>query len=1004
MPSTINPRLFIVIFCLLLCHAAGPRLAAEYRFDTWTTDNGLPQNGVRGLTQTPDGYIWFTTFDGLVRFDGVKFTIFDKSNTPGIVSNRFGIIYSDKDGTIYASALEDGVVSIGNKGDFYSYTADQLPGHDIQLIAPDDKGEVRFLTENKDQTPGSWYHLRDGKFVFSEKFDPVSPVKEYRGRSGKLWRVTPGEVTEYAGARETRYTQNIPDYPFGFSLFEDSRGALWIGGKSAFRLKDGIAENFGKEHGFVEGVDFHSFWEEADGSVWFANGGTLGAGAGIVRYKDGAFKIYGKEYGISQQIFSVFKDREGTVWLATNHGLSRLRKRVVETLGTKDGLRDQEIYPIYRDRKGDIWVGTTKGVSIYRNGKFETVDFKADKQNPDKTYDDVNEHAVIQSFFEDSNGKMWIGTAGLLYVIENGRSRKITEAESHHVHSIIEDRNGMIWAATSRGVLRFKNYKLDKAFDSKDGLPSDFMTSIFQDSRGRLWFGGYGGLTEYQNGKFVNYTKEQGLAGNNVRTIYEDKDGVLWIGTYDEGLSRFKDGVFSSIQSENGLFSNGVFAFQEDERGNFWISSNRGIYRVSKQELNDFFDGKIEKINSVGYGKDDGMLNTECNGGRQPASLKDERGRFWFPTQNGISIVDPSMETFNPLPPPVVVESVTISGKKADAGKDIEIKPYERNVEITYTGLSLLRSSQMKFKYKLEGLDQDWVDAGTRRTAYYSHLPPGHYTFRVIAANSDGVWQEAGSSIEFEALPYFYQTRLFILLCALAIAVGVLIAWQVSVYQLKRRERKLKRLVDERTRELRDANESLQLLANSDGLTRIGNRRMFEEFLAGEWHRAIRFRTKISLILLDIDHFKLYNDSYGHLVGDECLKKVAEALFSTIHRPTDLVARFGGEEFAIVLGGTDLPGALTIAEEAMEKVRELAILHENSPTDAVLTVSMGIATVDAFLGESETKLIKAADDVLYQAKEQGRNRIVSSDLTPDILNPVWEAKLSSAIDHRGSIS
>ncbi len=1003
MRSPITVRLFTAIFCVIICHA-GTMLAAEYRFDTWTTDNGLPQNGVRGLTQTPDGYIWFTTFDGLVRFDGVKFTIFDKSNTPGIVSNRFGIIYSDKEGTIYASALEDGVVSIGRNGNFYSYTADQLPGHDIQLIAPDDKGEVRFLTENKDQTPGSWYHLRDGKFVFSEKFDPVNPVKEYRGRSGKLWRVTPGEVTEYAGGRETRYTRNVPDYPYGFSLFEDSQGALWIGGKSAFRLRDGVAENFGKEHGFVEGVDFHSFWEEADGSVWFANGGTFGAGAGIASYKDGAFKIYGREYGISQQIFCVFKDREGTVWLATNHGLSRLRKRVIETLGTKDGLRDQEIYPIYRDRKGDIWVGTTKGVSIYRNGKFETVDFKADKQNPDKTYDDVNDHAVIQSFFEDSNGKMWIGTAGRLYVIENGRSRKMPEAESHHVHSIIEDRSGTVWVAGSRGILRFKNYKFDRAFDSKDGLPSDFMTSIFQDSRGRLWFGGYGGLTEYQNGKFVNYTKEQGLAGNNVRTIYEDKDGVLWIGTYDEGLSRFKDGSFSSIQSENGLFSNGVFAFQEDERGNFWISSNRGIYRVSKQELNDFFDGKIDKINSVGYGKDDGMLNTECNGGRQPASLKDEKGRFWFPTQNGISIVDPAMETFNPLPPPVVIESVTISGKKAEAGKDIEIKPYERNVEITYTGLSLLRSSQMKFKYKLEGLDQDWVDAGTRRTAYYSHLPPGHYTFRVSAANSDGVWQETGSSIEFEALPYFYQTRLFILLCALAIAVGVLIAWQVSVYQLKRRERKLKKLVDERTRALKEVNESLQLLANSDGLTRIGNRRMFEKFLADEWHRAIRFRTKISLILLDIDHFKLYNDTYGHLVGDECLKTVAEGLLSTIHRPTDLVARFGGEEFAIILGGTDMPGALTIAQEAMEKIRELDIVHESSPTDGKLTVSMGVATVDAFVGESETKLIKAADDVLYQAKEEGRNRIASSELTSETLNPVWEKKLSSAIDHRGSLS
>ncbi len=981
MKSPARLLVFLLIFQLYFCFVECPNLFGQYHFDSWTTDNGLPQNGVREITQTPDGYLWFTTFDGLVRFDGVKFTTFNKGNTKGIINNRFTGIYCDKDGTLYATTMEDGVLTVYQNGVFSSYTSEQVPERYISLIRADENGDLNFLVDKSNSKSETWYYLRKGKFVFKEEIEKKNIKIETKGKSGKIWTISQNETIETQNGNSTIYPNKIELFDSNVENYEDSTGGLWIGGLTLTYLKDGKIKRFGEKEGFPARSDFHTFWEDADGSIWFANGGKTNPGLGLVRYKDGEFSIFGKDVGLTDtNIQDIFTDREKNIWLATGKGLNRLKNSVITTKSVKDGLSDTEVYPIYKDSKNDIWVGTAKGLNIYRNGKFEQVDFT---QNG-KIYSQVaiwkKNQTSIQSLFEDSNGKMWIGVAGGIFIAKNGNVEMLEVSEGHHVNTILEDDAGNIWAATSKGILLFKDYKLEKFFTKKDGLPNDFMNVIYKDSNGKLWFGGYGGLSEFKDGKFINHTTKDGLTGNYVRSIYEDAEGTFWIGTYDEGLSRFKNGRFVNYRIENGLFNNGVFAIQEDNRGYFWISSNGGIYRVKKRDLNDFADGKIKQINSIGYGVADGMLNNECNGGRQPASLKDDDGNFWFPTQNGVAIVNPEAETYNALPPSVVIESATVERENVNIHDGLTIEAGQKNVEIKFTGISLIKSNQIKFKYKLEGHDRDWIDADKNRTAYYSYLPPGNYQFRVKAANSDGIWNEEGATIKLELQPFIYQTSWFYLLC---LAVGVLVlltVWKVSVFQLEANERRLAKLVDEKTEELKKANKELQHLANSDGLTAIGNRRRFEEFLADEWHRAIRFKTEISLILIDIDNFKLFNDTYGHLEGDDCLKKVAKALRQTIHRPTDLVARFGGEEFAIILGGTDAEGALTVAREAFENVNNLQISHDNSETGKFLTVSIGIATTLAELGMLESELIKAADQALYQAKENGRNQIISNDL------------------------
>lgn len=973
-------RVFLVFFLIFIFLAESHQVFGQFRFDNWTTDDGLPQNGVRKIVQTPDGYLWFTTFDGLVRFDGVNFTTFNKSNTKGILNNRFTNLFADKNETLYATTAEDGILTIYRNGVFSTYNSEQVPGNFIQSIKSDENGELKFLVEDEDRTSKSIYYLREEKFVFSEKIFPEDEKKiVLNGKSGALWTVTATETTELRDGKTIVYPLNLDNF-LAVSLFEDRTGSLWIGKNSVYRLNDGEIKKFAEKDGFPQTSTYHSFWEDTDGSLWFATGGFSTPGFGLVQYQNGQMQFWrnDKEEFAAASISSVFQDRENTIWLATDKGLSRLRKEVIHTLSIKDGLSHSEVYPILRDSRENIWVGTSKGLNLYRNGKFETIQFNPFSNSPSQVW--KKGRISVQSLFEDAGGKMWIGAVGAVFVADKGAAKLLEGTLDYQVFSINSDREGNIWAATNKGLLKFKDYKLAAQYTVKDGLPKEFMTTVFEDSKGRLWFGGLGGLSEFKDGKFFNYTVQNGLAGNYVRTIYEDDEGVLWIGTYDEGMSRFKDGKFVSYKADNGLYNNGVFAIQEDRRHNFWISSNRGIYRVKRQELNDFAEGKIDKINSVSYGKEDGMLSTECNGGRQPAAITDKDGNFWFATQNGVAIVNPEFETYNSLAPPVVIESATIERNQVDIRQGLTIESGQKNIEIHFTGISLIKSGQVKFKYKLEGHDKDWIDAGTQRTAYYSYLPPGNYRFLVKAANSDGIWNEQGADLSLEMKPFFYQTKWFRLVCIAFGALVLFVVWKISVHQLESRKRYLAKLVSEKTKALRKANDELQILANSDGLTTVGNRRLFEKFLADEWSRAVRTRSEISLILLDIDHFKLFNDTYGHQAGDDCLKKVAGALKNSAHRPTDLVARFGGEEFAIILAGTDWQGALSVAEQTVENIKELKIPHSTSKTNNFVTISLGVATIFAEFGMSETELIKVADEALYQAKETGRNRIISTNI------------------------
>jgi signal transduction histidine kinase/streptogramin lyase len=563
-------------------------------------------------------------------------------------------------------------------------------------------------------------------------------------------------------------------------------------------LKDGVMRLYTVKDGLPLAA-VNSFCEDHAGALWF---GTRGGG--LARFKDDRFITFTTAQGLSSNsIRAVYEDREGVLWVGTmDNGLMRVTPQIITAYSERDGMVGKGFYPILEDRAGAIWIAN-EGVNRLKDGKFTYYPLNRLPRQPEPR----SPFVIIRSLYEDRAGWLLMGSGeGLIFF----QDEQFSYDEAHNEAALAraplaihQDRQGAFWFGFNDALLRKQNGGRQR-FGVEDGLRGPTQP-IYEDRRGRVWIGSYGGLAEYVDGRLRFYTERDGLSSNRVRAIHEDDDGALWIGTYDGGLNRFKDGRFTRFTTKEGMFSNNVFSILEDRRGNFWMGGNQGIHRVSRRQLNEFAEGKIARIDAVAYGKADGMLSAECNGGRHPAALKAQDGRLWFPTLNGVAVVDPEAVSFNAAPPPVVIESVTLDRAALDFCQPITIWPGQDNLEIAYAGLSFIKPEHVRFKYRMEGVDENWVEAGARRVAYFSHLPPGSYTFRVIAANSDGVWNNEGAKLQVVALPAFYQTWWFRLALTLAIAggVGLIFKWRLDQAHRARRaqEEFSRRLIDSQEQE-----------------------------------------------------------------------------------------------------------------------------------------------------------------------------------------------------------
>lgn len=1132
MRRALVPRVTISLIAFLLAGsvlALDPdRSVKQYTMRMWSLDEGFPQASANAIVQSPDGYLYVATFGGLVRFDGVRVTV-----VPGeTCSNRLYSLEVGREGEIWVGTERSGLCRVVNGV--------------LEAFPAPDGNEVGGVSTIRQARDGSMWvgsvsgllHISDRgfrRFTTEDGLPSTGVTAIDEAADGVLWIGTQKGVCLFQDGRcETPSWLAVSGEQEVEAIRHGGDGQIWIGVRGALLVAE--RERLTKI-ALPESTRVRAILVDGDGNVWVG----LEPG-GLVRVSTRADGWRLESGVMTDVVAALLEDRERNLWVGfSGTGLARLSDGRAIGLRLPDDRTSVPVLPIAPDGKGGIWVGTAcSGLAhVSASGVIRMFDT-----------DEGLGNLCVWSLLPDSSGGLWIGTHG------NGlfRMRRDESIEARHgpltreqvVRALDADEDGRVLVGTDQGL--FRHDPDAGGFELVEGTEGADVYMVDRAEDGAIWVGTREGVLIVGPSGVTRLDRSTGLSNDHVRAIYREPGGVVWLGTYGGGLNRLEGERVTAFDSHNGLPDDVVSLIVEDSSGRFWLSGNRGVTRVAKSELEEVAGGTATRVTAELYDAQDGMPASETNGGGQPAGCLLDDGHLWIPTVDGVAIFDTRREISNMIPPPVLIEEVLVDGELIDLRREVVLPPGARNLEIHYTALSFRSSRRVRFKYRLEGFDERWIDAGTRRVAYYPVIPAGSLRFHVIASNDDGVWNEEGARFDFEMKPRFVATPWFFALCAIAAGLLVSAASWLRGFTVRRTRETLKREVELRTAELarladlterinqavtiedvldhvydslrtvipydriglalmdenrvvlravwsrsesdtvgigkgyeapligsslmdvlesgkprviadleayfagnpesestrrilsegvrssmtcplkalghpvgflffssfkthtydeshvrfleqiaghlslvvgksklyedlletksrlEEANRNLEALAAADGLTGIANRRSFDIRIAEEWRRAIRAQTPLSLLLIDVDFFKPYNDRYGHTVGDDCLRTVATVLSANLRRVADTVARFGGEEFAVVLPETDEPSAKMMAERLRQAVEGLQMRHDASSVADVVTISVGGATVIPTTLIELAALIQSADEMLYHAKRGGRNR------------------------------
>jgi len=923
----------------------GFEIAGEYLTDVWTADNGLPDSSVTAVAQTPDGYLWVGTYNGLARFDGVRFVIFDPANTPALAHARVRKLSVDSQGTLWINTFDGSMTSL-HQGIFArEWTGAEGLDPDATLVSSS-SNQVTFLLHRgllRRKPPSApagtgWEDLNPpSRCVGTVCVEDGEGTMWYRGADKHLWRVTD------KGFEPVPQTSGLAGDPVN-CLATDAHGRLWVGtGKeiavwAGTRFQTVTPTNGGLlvNVAFLSMAETDCFWAVADGQVrkaadrrWIlaaeplrnmfaGNLSRMGVladhhgglwlydyGRGLSHITaDGQARMFGLQEGLpGERINCFFEDHEGNWWAGLDAGgLVRIRERRFQTIDTAWPVSTKPARSVCEETNGTLWIGTLgDGLAGWQAGAGTNLSVPGGTGK-----------GFAFCVCPDAAGRLWVSAGDEdLFVYETNLFRRIVPAV-HGVKAILADQTGRIWIGAKHGLYSADG-EFPEDFKLYEGIGRHDIRALSEDGRGNLWAGAEdGALFRIIGDTIATFHPTGEKVPQAIWSLLAEDDGTVWVGTFRAGLLRFRDGKFTRFSIHEGLPDSIICQILSDAADNLWLGSHQGIFRVAKSALNEFARGGTQSVPVTVFDRSDGLPSLECSGGYQPAAWHGRDGRLWFTTVKGTVSVQPEEIRTNLLSPPVVIEEILIDGQNLDAiaggpgkpvaagavydgGKNfLRVPPGKHQFEFRYTGLSLVSSDRVRFRYRLEGADAGWVEAGTSRSAQYNFLPPGTYRFRVIACNSDRIWNAAGAALTLKILPFFYETLWFRVLAGL-VGAG-LVAGVVRYSILRRLHRRLEQLARqqaverERARIAKDIHDDLG--AHLTLIARLGDLAKQEKTLeridkmAGTARLAVKSLDEIvwavnprnDTLAHLIDYMGQFAADYLRAAGVRCLLDVPEQM------------------------------------------------------------------------------------------------------------------------------